>query len=387
MAKKMQFSPATKPLLTILNDIRNISNGGLDLQPPYQRQFVWSNDFKNKLIYSLIKGYPIGSISLRELNEKNVKGASSEVVDGQQRLTTIRDFVTDNYHIKGEISRKIVAEIKDTIENLRLKDTKSEKLLKKLNNKSGFTLKYSDFPQDVCDNIVAYPLAIMSISNSSEEEITEYFNFLQNQEILRAGEIINSMPSTTLEKYLLKITNKEKLLEILGYSDNRKEFDKLFYSIIGLFDDKISFGTTDKDIQNYVAEKKEELQGDALYKTIKMIENLNLIIQLDSVKIFKANKRLIKLLMLLAGFNSIDFTDNLLLKLKKLNQINNMISSFNSAKKGIVEETFIRFNKEEIEDYRLIALFTKGAQTYNNAKKRCEELANKINYDSKIIGE
>lgn len=319
------------------------------------------------------------------MNERNSKGASTEVVDGQQRLTTIRDFINNDYSVQGEISKKIVLELKETLENFSdTNDKSNEKLLKKLQNKNGFSLKYSDFPQNIRDNIIAYPLSIMSISNSSEIEITEYFNFLQNQEILRAGEIINSIPATTLEQYLLLISDKTKFLKLLGFSNKRKEFDKIFYSIMGLFDNKINFGTTDKEIQNYVAGKKGDLAGEALSRTLKMTENLNLLINLDCDENLHANKRFLKLLLLIAGFNSIEFFNNLLIKIKKLKKINDMISSFNSAKKGIVEETFIGFTRDEIEDYRLIALFTKGAQTYENAQKRCIELAEKINTDTKI---
>ena len=57
MNKRMQFAPGTTPLLTVINNIRNVSNGGLDLQPNYQRGFVWGPEFKNKLIYSVIKKY------------------------------------------------------------------------------------------------------------------------------------------------------------------------------------------------------------------------------------------------------------------------------------------------------------------------------------------
>lgn len=385
MAKKMQFTPASKPLMTILNDIENVINGGLDLQPKYQRGYVWSNEFKYKLIYSLIKGYPIGSISLRELNERNIKGASTEVVDGQQRLTTLKDFINNDLIIKGEFSYRIVSELKETIQLICNDDPQGKKLINKLNNKKSFSLKFKDLPIAIQRTLLSYPLATISISNSDENEITEYFNFLQNQEILRAGEIINSIPQTILEKYLLELKDKEALLNILGFSDTRKEFEKLFYSIIGLFDKAINFGTTDKEIQNYVANKKNDLESNALLKTKKMIENLNLIINLNIGKTFNANKRFIKLLLLLAGFNYIDFTENLLVKLKKLDKINNMLSSFNSAQKGIVEKTFEGFKDFEVEEYRLIALFTKGAQTYNNAKSRCKDLADKINFDPKII--
>ena len=89
MALVMAFSYDSRPIQTILNQIRNINKrDGIDLQPNYQRGYIWSSDFKDKLLYSIIKSYPIGNVSLRVRTEKNEKGAMQEVVDGQQRLTT-----------------------------------------------------------------------------------------------------------------------------------------------------------------------------------------------------------------------------------------------------------------------------------------------------------
>lgn len=118
--RRINFNPAPMPLATIIGSIKNVNRGGLDLQPDYQRDFVWNQDFKEKLIYSLIKRYPIGNISIRNLEELNNKNARSEVVDGQQRLTTIFNFVTgtkensyNNFKIGNKFARKIIEEIID----------------------------------------------------------------------------------------------------------------------------------------------------------------------------------------------------------------------------------------------------------------------------------
>ena len=97
--RRINFNPAPMPLATIMGNIKNVNRGGLDLQPEYQRDFVWNQDFKEKLIYSLIKRYPIGNISIRNLEEVNDKNARSEVVYGQQRLTTIQS-ISDFYKTK-----------------------------------------------------------------------------------------------------------------------------------------------------------------------------------------------------------------------------------------------------------------------------------------------
>lgn len=83
MQSETGFSFDSRPIQTLINQIKNISKrDGIDLRPSYQRGYIWSSDFKNKLLYSIIRNYPIGNISLRVRTNRNEKGATYEVVDG-----------------------------------------------------------------------------------------------------------------------------------------------------------------------------------------------------------------------------------------------------------------------------------------------------------------
>ena len=72
-------------------------------------------------------------------------------------------------------------------------------------------MKFEDLPPIIQGNINAYNIPVTYIANASDSQIREYFRFLQNQERLRAGEIIKSMPTTNLEIFLKKIIDKNKL--------------------------------------------------------------------------------------------------------------------------------------------------------------------------------
>lgn len=379
MAQRMNFSVSSTPIASILNSIKTVAFGGLDLQPSYQRGYIWKNDFKDKLIYSIIKAYPIGNISVRVLggNETNPKGAKTEVVDGQQRLTTIRDFINGDYNIKSEWSKKIISEIKEYFENAGVVDEKVEKLIKKLNNKGNAILKFKDLPEIIQGNINNYNISMSYIADATELQIREYFRFLQNQERLRAGEIINSMPPTHLEKYLQLIDDKDSFLDIIGFADDRKEFDKLFYSIIGLFDEKISFGTTDKTIQDYAVNATDVTVGQR--RVNKMIAQINHITQVNRVILQSTRKRFLKFLLLLAGFGFVDFSNDCEIKLKELYKIDNSISVFFSAKANVIEEEYVGYSKKVIEEFRFIALLTKGGHSLSRVENRVSMLAYYIN--------
>lgn len=377
MLEQMNFSNASVPVTSVLNSINTVNFGGLDLQPTYQRGYVWKDDFKDKLIYSIIKSYPTGNISVRVLKIPNAKGAKSEVVDGQQRLTTIRDFVSNQYIIKSEWSKKIIEVIKNYYESAGVQDETVHKLVKKLNNKGNVRLKFNDLPEIIKGNINSYNIPMTYIADSTDQQVREYFRFLQNQERLRAGEIINSMPATNLEVFLDNISHKNMFLDIIGFSDDRAEFDKIFYSIIGLFDSKISFGTTDKTIQSYAAKAESPTIG--LDKVNTMVEQINSIISVGNSVLTVTRKRFLKYLLLLSGLKLVDFSTDTVLKLKTLKNIDDKLSVFFSAKANVIEEEYKGYSEAVIEEMRLIALLTKGGHSLSRVENRMRILAYYVN--------
>ncbi len=346
----MSFSYDSRPIQTLLNQIRNINKrDGIDLQPKFQRGYIWSTDFKDKLLYSIIKSYPIGNVSLRVRTEKNDKGAMFEVVDGQQRLTTIYKFIENEYVIQSDVSRSIIEYIIEYVGEDS--DIRLLKLKKKLHNKGKILLSFKHLPQVIQDNILAYNISITNITNASDEEITEYFRYLQNQERLRAGEIISSVPDTELDKYLKMINDIDLLLDKLSFGNKRKQFDRVFYSILGLIDGKIGFGVTDKEVMRFVSECSE-LNEETIAKTLYCIDVLNSIVDNNSIpiKYMSCNARAMKFFLLLIVLKFVDFTENGKDKLKALDSINEKLSAFSSAKADSVKGAFHGYSDAVVEE-------------------------------------
>ncbi|MCI8397091.1 MAG: DUF262 domain-containing protein [Clostridia bacterium] len=369
----IDFSVVASVVRSIISEIRTMEFRGLDLRPRYQRNYIWKNDFKDKLIYSIIKGYPIGNIIVRKLKVPNEKGAMSEIVDGQQRLTTIYEFIEGRYTVHSEISKDIIEAIKD-FHGDRTND-ELEKLKKRLNNKGKISIKFSELPPVTKEKFENFNISVTQISEADDSDITEYFTFLQNQERLRAGEILNSLADSKMDKYLHKIETPEEFCNIIGFDNIRKEFDKIFYNIIGLLDNKISFGVPDSIINKYVTtidtlDEGEEKAERVISQTNKIIEEYK-----DTKIVEHTKKRFVKFLMLLMGFGFVDFTENTEYKLKVLEKIDNKLSVFFSTKPGIVEKEFEGYSSQIMEEFRAIALISKGAQTLERVKNRMEILA------------
>lgn len=71
--------------------------GKLTIQPEYQRNYIYADGGGKKeqaVIESLLKGYPLGLIYFNKVAENKF-----EVLDGQQRITSIGRFVTNKFAI------------------------------------------------------------------------------------------------------------------------------------------------------------------------------------------------------------------------------------------------------------------------------------------------
>ncbi len=73
-----------------------IDSGSYLLRPDYQRRHRWADEKKSRLIESLVMNVPIPPIFLYEYEYSRY-----EVMDGLQRLSTIKEFYNDNFSLTG----------------------------------------------------------------------------------------------------------------------------------------------------------------------------------------------------------------------------------------------------------------------------------------------
>ena len=77
---------------------RSKEENSLVIKPTFQRNPVWTVNQKSYLIDSILRSYPIPEIYLQE--RVNEKGESQfVVVDGQQRLRTVLDFINNEFSL------------------------------------------------------------------------------------------------------------------------------------------------------------------------------------------------------------------------------------------------------------------------------------------------
>jgi len=157
---------------------RHYRSSNLLVNRKYQRKLIWSVEEKEKLIGSILKGYPIPLILLAERPQVHGSG-KYEIVDGMQRLNAICGFIENLFAFNG-----------------RYFDINESSLAKQLADDKVFEFEETSDKLDrkKCADLLEYQLAVTIYTAMDESDITEVFGrinsggkHLSNQERRQAG--------------------------------------------------------------------------------------------------------------------------------------------------------------------------------------------------------
>lgn len=166
-----------------------VNRGKMNLQPDFQRNFVWNSGKASRLIESLLLAIPIPVIYVAE--EAN---RTYSVVDGQQRLTSICSFVNGEFP-NGQ---------KFKLSGLQV--------LKDLNRKA-----FADLPIELQEEILNFILRLIIIEKDSDPDVKfEVFERLNlGAEKLNDQEVRNCVYRGNYNELLRSLAQNEFLLRIL----------------------------------------------------------------------------------------------------------------------------------------------------------------------------
>lgn len=186
---------------------RMVVEGELNLQSDYQRKFVWNKRTISKFIESLLLSIPIPTIFLAENGDDTF-----EVIDGQQRLTTIFAFM------KSKLVGDEIEKLPDNLWKLDVLILKGLETLKQFNKKSYYDMV--DMQRKF--NNVSLPIVIIK-KDSTEDIKYDIFSRinsgsikLNNQELLNVmyrGELIDSLNTASQKEIVDKLFGSRPVLK------------------------------------------------------------------------------------------------------------------------------------------------------------------------------
>lgn len=165
----MKIEPKQIPIRLLVDAYKDYGDGGvvgfggkLNIRPPYQREFVYKDEQRNKVLDTIRRGYPLNVMywakNLDLSNPADDSLATFEVLDGQQRTLSICKYVNGDFSI----------------------------------DQDGNPLYFHSLPQDQKDKILDYELTVY-VCEGPESEKLEWFRTiniagekLTDQELLNA---------------------------------------------------------------------------------------------------------------------------------------------------------------------------------------------------------
>ncbi|NPV14384.1 DUF262 domain-containing protein [candidate division WOR-3 bacterium] len=147
-----------------INDYRQWhERGELILSPKFQRRRVWSAKAKSYLIDTILRELPIPPVFIRETIDLKTRKSIREVIDGQQRLATILDYLKDGFSVS------------------------------KIHNQDYGGLYFSQLPDEVQKEFLLYNISTNKVLISEDKDVLGIFARLNTYTVpLNKTELLNA---------------------------------------------------------------------------------------------------------------------------------------------------------------------------------------------------
>lgn len=238
---------ATDPDLTTIYS--RIKDGSLDLQPDFQRAEVWRTPKKKLLIDTILRDWQVPPVHVI-LNEDTM---IQEVLDGQQRLSAIRDFIDNKFKIDGRIEP-------------------FDDDLYELNG-----LNYSQLPSKIKNRFDRYAIRVFEILEYNQGEPGELFNRLNESLKLTSAEKRNAYVGTLrnqIKKLVDELESSGLDRKFLGFSNQRMAYHDLFIKLCYMLEcGSVIASYTEKQLNDRARDDKSFSPNiiDAINESIRTI--------------------------------------------------------------------------------------------------------------------
>ena len=206
-------------------------SGKLTIQPEYQRNYIYADGKRDvAVIDSVLKGYPLGLIYFTKVAENKF-----EVLDGQQRITSLGRFLTNKFSVyMQDIDRDVY--FSGLAADLQAKILQTKLLIYEC---EGTESEIKEWFKTI--NIAGVPLNEQELSNAIHSgpfvtKAKEVFSNSQNANIQKWSAYISG--AVNRQDYLrtaldwVSRGHIDEYMSLHRYDDNIRELQTYFYTVI-----------------------------------------------------------------------------------------------------------------------------------------------------------
>lgn len=166
-----------KPKTASINDFREWDNREeLVLAPEFQRRKVWGPKAKSYLIDTILCGFPIPAVYIRQKIHLKTQKTIREVVDGQQRIRAILDYIHNEFTVS------------------------------KVHSKKYGGLTFSELPNEVKEKFLEYDLSVDFLVGADDLDVLEVFARINSYTVvLNPQEKLNAEFSGEFKQIVFKL--------------------------------------------------------------------------------------------------------------------------------------------------------------------------------------
>jgi len=256
----MQIKPSvTNP--TIADIYEKIVDEKLNLSPDFQRRFVWTQEHQEAFLDTILQGYPFPEIYVcqGEIDTEKLR-TTQKVIDGQQRLTTIRNYMDNTF----------------------------DKPLKTV-------LPFHQLSEEGKESFLSYQIVVRDIGRVDEQLVREIFRRINLTKFkLEDIEIQHAIYDGKFIQTAKSIVEKIKLEDygVFHESEFTRMADIHFILQVMSTIEQGGYYTRDNEMENCIAKFNDEYENSHKVKSqilnaFSIIEKLNL--DLDSIWFRKSN--------------------------------------------------------------------------------------------------
>jgi hypothetical protein len=242
----MHLTPSDPDIATLYRKIRA---DRLDLQPNFQRGEVWGKGKKQRLVDSVLRGWHIPPIHVIQVPNSE----RQEVLDGQQRLAAIRDFMQDGFPINGE-------------------QEPQESFIADLDG-----LLWSNLSEEIRAKFEDFTIRVLTISDYKPREPGELFYRLNQPTNLTSAEQRNAYFGEARQQIKNLTEHMEEIgfsRELMGFSNSRMAYDDILAKFLLTLESQT---LTKKITANTVTSRYRESTGFSDSITLRAVECLRIL--------------------------------------------------------------------------------------------------------------